>query len=63
MTIKSNKDYDVNGSKSKDNIFQIMDGIIAQLNRTKKYLSIDDRLCLLKISSMYDLIKFLFRSS
>ena len=36
MTIRSNKDYDVNGSKSKDNIFQIMDGIIAQLNRTKK---------------------------
>jgi hypothetical protein len=35
MTIKSNKDDD-NNSKSKDNIFQIMDGIIAQLNRTKK---------------------------
>jgi hypothetical protein len=35
MTIKSNKDDDDN-SKSKDNIFQIMDGIIAQLNRTKK---------------------------
>jgi hypothetical protein len=36
MTIKSNKDDDDNGSKSKDNIFQIMDGIIAQLSRTKK---------------------------
>jgi hypothetical protein len=36
MTIKSNKDDDDNGSKSKDDIFQIMDGIIAQLNRTKK---------------------------
>jgi hypothetical protein len=36
VTIKSNKDDDDNGSKSKDNIFQIMDGIIAQLNRTKK---------------------------
>lgn len=36
MTIKSNKDDDDNGSKSKDNIFQIMDGIIAQLNRIKK---------------------------
>jgi hypothetical protein len=36
VTIKSNKGDDDNGSKSKDNIFQIMDGIIAQLNRTKK---------------------------
>jgi hypothetical protein len=36
MTIKSNKDNDNNGNKSKDNIFQIMDGIITQLNRTKK---------------------------
>ena len=35
MTIKSNKDDDDN-SKSKENVFQIMDGIIAQLNRAKK---------------------------
>ena len=35
MTIKSNKDND-NDNKPKDNIFEIMDGIIAQLNRTKK---------------------------
>ena len=34
MTIKDN--VDENGSKSKDNIFEIMDGIIAQLNKTKK---------------------------
>lgn len=34
MTIKSNKDD--NDNKPGDNIFQIMDGIIAQLNRTKK---------------------------
>ena len=34
MTIKDNTDE--NGSKSKDNIFEIMDGIIAQLNKTKK---------------------------
>jgi hypothetical protein len=34
VTIKSNKDD--NDNKSRDNIFQIMDGIIAQLNRTKK---------------------------
>lgn len=35
MTIKSSKDDD-NNSKSKENIFQIMDGIIGQLNKTKK---------------------------
>ena len=35
MTIKNNKDND-NDNKPKDNIFEIMDGIIAQLNRTKK---------------------------
>ena len=35
MTIKSNKE-DNNDNKSRENIFQIMDGIIAQLNRTKK---------------------------
>jgi hypothetical protein len=34
MTNKSNKDD--NDSKSRENIFQLMDGIIAQLNRTKK---------------------------
>jgi hypothetical protein len=34
VTIKDN--VDENGSKSKDNIFEIMDGIIAQLNKTKK---------------------------
>lgn len=34
MTIKSNKDD--NDNKSRENIFQLMDGIIAQLNRTKK---------------------------
>jgi hypothetical protein len=34
VTIKDNADE--NGSKSKDNIFEIMDGIIAQLNKTKK---------------------------
>ena len=33
MTTKNNKDGDI---KPRDNIFQIMDGIIAQLNRTKK---------------------------
>jgi hypothetical protein len=37
VTIKDN--VDENGSKSKDNIFEIMDGIIAQLNKTKKMLS------------------------
>ncbi|MDQ3977270.1 MAG: hypothetical protein M3264_12165 [Thermoproteota archaeon] len=36
MTTKNNKDRDSNDIKPKDNIFQIMDGIIAQLNRTKK---------------------------
>jgi hypothetical protein len=35
VTIKSNKE-DNNDNKSRENIFQIMDGIIAQLNRTKK---------------------------
>ena len=35
MKFKSNKGDD-NDNKSKDNIFEIMDGIIAQLNRTKK---------------------------
>jgi hypothetical protein len=35
MTIKTSKDDDNNG-KSKENIFQIMDGIIGQLNKTKK---------------------------
>ena len=35
MTIKNNKDNDKD-NKPKDNIFEIMDGIIAQLNRTKK---------------------------
>lgn len=34
MTIKSNKDD--NDNKSIDSIFEIMDGIIAQLNKTKK---------------------------
>lgn len=34
MTTKDNTDE--NRSKSKDNIFEIMDGIIAQLNKTKK---------------------------
>lgn len=34
MTIKSSKDD--NDNKSKDSIFEIMDGIIAQLNKTKK---------------------------
>jgi hypothetical protein len=34
VTIKDNTDE--NRSKSKDNIFEIMDGIIAQLNKTKK---------------------------
>ena len=34
MTIKDNTDE--NRSKSKDNIFEIMDGIITQLNKTKK---------------------------
>jgi hypothetical protein len=34
MTNKSNKDD--NDNKSGENIFQLMDGIIAQLNRTKK---------------------------
>jgi hypothetical protein len=33
MTIKNNKDDD---NKPRDNIFEIMDGIIVQLNRTKK---------------------------
>ena len=36
MTTKNNKDKDSNDIKPRDNIFQIMDGIIAQLNRTKK---------------------------
>jgi hypothetical protein len=37
VTIKSNKDDDNdNDNKPRDNIFEIMDGIIAQLNRTKK---------------------------
>jgi hypothetical protein len=36
VTTKNNKDGDRNDSKPRDNIFQIMDGIIAQLNRTKK---------------------------
>ena len=36
MTTKNNKDRDSNDIKPRDNIFQIMDGIIAQLNRTKK---------------------------
>ncbi|HEV2876876.1 MAG TPA: hypothetical protein VGW09_06360 [Nitrososphaeraceae archaeon] len=36
MTTKNNKDGNSNDIKPKDNIFQIMDGIIAQLNRTKK---------------------------
>jgi hypothetical protein len=35
VTIKSNKDDDIE-NKPRDNIFEIMDGIIAQLNRTKK---------------------------
>jgi hypothetical protein len=34
VTIKDNADE--NRSNSKDNIFEIMDGIIAQLNKTKK---------------------------
>ncbi|MPZ08469.1 MAG: hypothetical protein GEU26_19010 [Nitrososphaeraceae archaeon] len=34
MTIKSNKDD--NDNNRRENIFQLMDGIIAQLNRTKK---------------------------
>jgi hypothetical protein len=34
VTTKDNTDE--NRSKSKDNIFEIMDGIIAQLNKTKK---------------------------
>jgi hypothetical protein len=34
VTIKDNTDE--NRSKPKDNIFEIMDGIIAQLNKTKK---------------------------
>ena len=36
MTTKNNKKGDSNDIKPRDNIFQIMDGIIAQLNRTKK---------------------------
>ena len=36
MTIKNNKDDDNNDNKPRDNIFEIMDGIIVQLNRTKK---------------------------
>ena len=36
MTTKNDKDVDSNDIKPRDNIFQIMDGIIAQLNRTKK---------------------------
>jgi hypothetical protein len=36
VTTKNNKDRDSNDIKPRDNIFQIMDGIIAQLNRTKK---------------------------
>ena len=35
MTTKNNKDSDTD-NKPRDNIFEIMDGIIAQLNRTKK---------------------------
>jgi hypothetical protein len=35
MTTKNKKDSDTD-NKSRDNIFEIMDGIIAQLNRTKK---------------------------
>jgi hypothetical protein len=36
VTTKNNKEGDSNDIKPRDNIFQIMDGIIAQLNRTKK---------------------------
>jgi hypothetical protein len=36
VTTKNNKDGDSSDIKPRDNIFQIMDGIIAQLNRTKK---------------------------
>jgi hypothetical protein len=36
VTIKGNKGDDNNDNKPRDNIFGIMDGIIAQLNRTKK---------------------------
>jgi hypothetical protein len=36
VTTKNNKDGDSNDIKPRDNIFQVMDGIIAQLNRTKK---------------------------
>jgi hypothetical protein len=36
VTTRNNKDGDSNDIKPRDNIFQIMDGIIAQLNRTKK---------------------------
>jgi hypothetical protein len=36
VTTKNNKDGDSNDIKPRDNIFHIMDGIIAQLNRTKK---------------------------
>jgi hypothetical protein len=36
VTAKNNKGGDSNDIKPRDNIFQIMDGIIAQLNRTKK---------------------------
>jgi hypothetical protein len=36
VTIKNNKDDDNNDNKPRDNIFEIMDGIIVQLNRTKK---------------------------
>ena len=36
MTTENNKDGESNDVKPRDNIFQIMDGIIAQLNRTKK---------------------------
>ena len=39
VTIKNNKDDDNNDNKPRDNIFEIMDGIIVQLNRTKKMLS------------------------
>ena len=35
MTVKNTKDND-NDDKPRDNIFEIMDGIIVQLNRTKK---------------------------
>src|ERR687895_2600863 len=35
MKTKNNKDSDTD-NKPRDNIFQIMDGIIAQLNKTKK---------------------------